>query len=203
VASTLVLGQSWNVVNNSTGAVTINSSGGNNIIILAPSTQAIVTCILASGTTAASWSTTSAISGVTTNSSASAGQVGEYVSSTVLVASQVSLTTNTAANVTSISLTAGDWGVGGCVVFYQAGPTTSSFQLAWTSSTSSTPPTLPNSGGLTQLTTTFSVGGVQVLAVPRQRFSLSGTTTIYLGGYATFGVSTCAAYGHINARRVR
>src|ERR1017187_5976606 len=34
VTSTLVLGQNWNIVNNSSGAVTINSSGGNAILVL-------------------------------------------------------------------------------------------------------------------------------------------------------------------------
>ena len=56
VASTLVLGQQFLIVNNSTGAVTVNSSGANAVIVLAGSTSAVITCILTSGTTAASWS---------------------------------------------------------------------------------------------------------------------------------------------------
>lgn len=56
VASTLTLGQMWRVVNNSTGAVTINSSGSNLVGTLPAATQALVVCILTSGTTAASWS---------------------------------------------------------------------------------------------------------------------------------------------------
>ena len=36
-----------------------------------------------------------------------------------------------------------------------------------------------------------------------RRISLSGTSTIYLIGYATFTVSTMTAYGFIGARRVR
>lgn len=56
VASTLVLGQSFLIVNNSTGLVTVNSSGGNAVLVLGGATSAVVTCILASGTTAASWS---------------------------------------------------------------------------------------------------------------------------------------------------
>ena len=55
VASTLVLGQSFRIVNNSTGIVTLRSSGANTIIAMPASTEAIVTCILISGTTAASW----------------------------------------------------------------------------------------------------------------------------------------------------
>lgn len=53
--TTLALGQSWWIVNLSTGAVTVNSSGGNAIVILAAGTSAEITCIATSGTTAASW----------------------------------------------------------------------------------------------------------------------------------------------------
>ena len=56
VTSTLVAGSTYSIQNSSTGAVTVNSSGGNAIVVLAPNTQATVTCILTSGTTAASWS---------------------------------------------------------------------------------------------------------------------------------------------------
>ena len=57
VTSTLVLGQSWNIVNLSTDAVTIESSGTDSILVLPATSQTAVTCILVSGTTAASWST--------------------------------------------------------------------------------------------------------------------------------------------------
>lgn len=56
VTSTLALGQTWLLVNNSTGAITVQSSGGNIIVTMAANTQTIITCILTSGTTAASWS---------------------------------------------------------------------------------------------------------------------------------------------------
>lgn len=56
VASTLVLGQQWLIVNLSTGAVTVQSSGSNSIVVLAGGTSALLTCILASGTGTASWS---------------------------------------------------------------------------------------------------------------------------------------------------
>ena len=55
VTSTLVLGQSWLMVNNSSGTVTIQSSGGNTITAMAAGTEALITCILISGTTASSW----------------------------------------------------------------------------------------------------------------------------------------------------
>lgn len=55
VTSTLALGQSFFIVNNSSGSVTVQSSGANNIQVMASNTTLIVTCILTSGTTAASW----------------------------------------------------------------------------------------------------------------------------------------------------
>ena len=55
VTSTLVLGQSFYIVNNSTGVVTIESSGANVIQAMAAGSTLLVTCILTSGTTAASW----------------------------------------------------------------------------------------------------------------------------------------------------
>ena len=55
VTSTLVTGWSFYIVNNSTGALTVNSSGGNLVISVLAGTTVMVTCILASGTTAASW----------------------------------------------------------------------------------------------------------------------------------------------------
>lgn len=54
--TTLVLGHQFYIRNNSTGLVTINSSGGNLLRIIGPGTRAIVTCVLVTGTTAASWS---------------------------------------------------------------------------------------------------------------------------------------------------
>lgn len=63
VASTCVVGQYWSIVNNSTGVVTIVSSGSNTILALPASSETVVTCVLASGTTAASWETSPAVSG--------------------------------------------------------------------------------------------------------------------------------------------
>lgn len=58
VTSTLALGQSFRIVNNSTGIVTVTSSGADAVVAMNGGTVAIVTCILLSGTTAASWSIT-------------------------------------------------------------------------------------------------------------------------------------------------
>lgn len=56
VATTLVNGQSWQIFNNSTGLVTIQSSWLNTILVLGASTSALVECInTAWGTGTASW----------------------------------------------------------------------------------------------------------------------------------------------------
>jgi hypothetical protein len=56
VASTLVLGMQFQVINNSTGAVAAKSSGSNTIHVMPANSAVIFTCISTSGTTAASWS---------------------------------------------------------------------------------------------------------------------------------------------------
>jgi hypothetical protein len=55
VVSTLATGWTFHIVNNSTGLVTVQSSGANQVIIVPANTTAMVTCISISGTTAASW----------------------------------------------------------------------------------------------------------------------------------------------------
>jgi len=57
VTSTLQLGHEFWITNLSTGAVTVQSSGLNTILVVAAGTSALFTCILTSGTTAASWRT--------------------------------------------------------------------------------------------------------------------------------------------------
>ena len=55
VTSTLALGQMFIIHNNSTGNVTVQSSGNNNIYVIPGGVTVKFTCILISGTTAASW----------------------------------------------------------------------------------------------------------------------------------------------------
>jgi hypothetical protein len=55
VASTLTVGQGYFIINNSTGILSIQSSGLNVITYVGPGTSVDVVCVLNSGTTAASW----------------------------------------------------------------------------------------------------------------------------------------------------
>jgi hypothetical protein len=51
----LSLGQRYEIHNNSTGAITVNSSGANLVATVPAGVTTVITCILITGTTAASW----------------------------------------------------------------------------------------------------------------------------------------------------
>lgn len=72
VTSTLFTGLSYTVVNNSTGVVTVQSSGANTVLVMGPQSVAQFICILTSGTTAASWAVQAAYANVPQNSQSAA-----------------------------------------------------------------------------------------------------------------------------------
>lgn len=78
VTSTLTLGQQFYIINNSSGVVTVQSSGANTIQAMAAGTSALLTVILTSGTTAASWQSTYIADGGGTVNSGTANQLGYY-----------------------------------------------------------------------------------------------------------------------------
>lgn len=143
------------------------------------------------------------IPGTATNDNAAVGRVGEYISSTVLVGSGIALTDATNTNITSISLTAGDWDVWGTVVSELGVGATMTSIAGWTSATSATLPTRPNNGAISIIQTTFGANAVTSVPVNAQRVSLSATTTIYLSARSLFTGGTNTAYGFIGARRAR
>jgi hypothetical protein len=140
------------------------------------------------------------IIGTITNDSADAGDLGEHVSSLVASGSAVSLTTDTPANITSISLTAGDWSVGGMVNYTETSATVS----ARSAGISTTTATVPSDGseGYCGVQSTLT-SEKNTITLSSKRISLSATTTVYLVGSATFSAGTCSAFGNITARRVR
>jgi hypothetical protein len=151
----------------------------------------------------------SAIRGTAANDSAAAGFVGEVTTATVPAGSAVALTTATSANVTSISLTAGDWDVSAQVTHNAAATTNITLLQIAISATTATLSTQAGGSGI----------GTDPLAIWRQaagvpagtlttkvgpvRVSLSATTTIFLVVNDTFTVSTMSVYGTLRARRVR
>ena len=148
-------------------------------------------------------------SGTATNDSADVGKVGEFITASVATASAVSLTSTTAANVTSVSLTAGDWDVT-WVVDFKPGATTSVTLMA-SSISLATATHNTQAGGSGIGTEAFIVEDIaaNVLAAdfaqvgPTVRCSFSSTQMVFLVASSTFSVSTMGAYGTIRARRAR
>ncbi|HIH2745556.1 hypothetical protein L3V59_13825 [Burkholderia aenigmatica] len=188
------------------------SSGGfliSNGLSTNPSFGNTVTTLTATG--AITPTQTSGIVGTTTNNNANAGSVGEYICAQVTnggspsgcrtnSSTPVSLATGTYANVTSISLTAGDRDMEGSVGFLPAGSTVMGAQVSGISTTSATLGPADSHAAVEEANVT---GLASTMATPRSRISVASTTTVYLVAYASFSTSTCTAVGFVTARRVR
>lgn len=140
------------------------------------------------------FNSTSGIIGTTTNDNAAAGSVGEILSSTV---SGVAMAANVPKNITSISITSGDWDVYANVYTTPAAGTTTTYFQGGINTVSATIPTALFSGG-SRVASTGSA-----YEAPTVRISTSSTITIYLVANVQFGVSTMNTGGTIFARRVR
>lgn len=142
--------------------------------------------------------------GTSTNDAATAGNIGELIESVIAAGSAVSLTTATPANLTSISLTAGDWDVEINAAFLYGGTTNVVLDVMSISSTSATNDFTAGKFFLHNYGSSGVVpGGTNSNVVPSYRISLSGTTTIYAVAQCNFTVSTATVYGRLAARRVR
>ena len=143
------------------------------------------------------------IIGATDGGNAAAGEVGEYKEAEVLIAAAVSLVSATAKDITSLSLTPGDWDVWGVVDTNPAASTTMSTVEGGISTASATAPTKPNKGALFHYQQSFGAGLAQDFPVGMRRISIATTTTVYLSVKASFAISTLSAYGLMAARRAR
>lgn len=187
------------------GGLGSNNSAASGIPVFSSGT-ATVTATTGSGSPVRATSpviTTPTISGVTGGVCASAGNVGECVNSNVPQGSAVSLTNNTPANVTSVSLTAGNWLCYGNVAFNVNVNTATSQEVGWISTVAATLPTPPASGaqvGLAGLSTAAGANG-NIYPVGILMVNVTTTTTVFLEAYASFTTSTNAAYGYINCIR--
>lgn len=134
----------------------------------------------------------SAASGPTT------GMLGEQIRATVASGSAISLSNNTAANVTSINLTAGVWDVSCvCVVTTTGTATVQECSISTTSATTGT------SGDNTVfLNGSFVSASSNTLTIPSFRINLSTTTTVFLVAVALFSTGAGTSYGRISGTRV-
>lgn len=141
--------------------------------------------------------------GTTTNNNAAAGEIGEYIEAFTQIGSAVSLTTATAANIASISLTHGDWDVSGVLWFNANGAAVITNAYLGITPTSATLPSAGTNFGTAGIASSLSATGIFSLQSASFRISLAATTTIYIVAYSTFTISTNSAYGGLRARRVR
>jgi hypothetical protein len=183
-------------------AANVNGSGA---ISLTTSATFVTPVLGVASATSIAFSSTSGVIGTTTNDSAPSGSVGYFVSATTSFGSPVSLTSDTPANICSISLPAGDFDVWGNVGFLGGASTIVSYLAGWISSTSAT-----NPGRDAIAQRSFGGSGVTVFNqandifnVPQIRVSLASPTTIYLSAQAGFSISTCSGYGNLCARERR
>lgn len=183
--------------------ITANTGTGSNVLATSPT---LITPVLGVATaTSINGATVSPghHSGEPSNGNAAAGEIGEYIESVIAAGSAVSLVSGAQKDVTTISLSAGDWDVSGVVNWIPASGTT------YTNITASISLTA-NTNDITNGRFTGFAGSSQTPGavgwgnpVGPLRFSLTTPTTIHLIAGATFGTSTMSAYGLLRARRAR
>lgn len=147
-----------------------------------------------------------AIGGTTTNDSASAGFVGEYIESVVSSYTNIPGATTVWGNMTSISLTAGDWDVTGIMNWIANGATITAGidqeQIAISvNSGATTSDHVQGSNQINMLSPSASTDRGAVIS--NYRISLSATTTVYFKMLVTYSVATPQYKCRLSARRVR
>jgi hypothetical protein len=137
------------------------------------------------------------IVGTTTNNNATAGAIGEFVTNS---ATGLNPADGTPTNITSISLTAGDWDVWGTGSESIAGTTNAYAEVSISTTTATRNNAVGAWYGTTEPMNNFAVE----MPIAPIRFSLGVTTTIYLVFFASVNnTNTKTVGGILNARRRR
>lgn len=141
-----------------------------------------------------------------TNDDATAGNIGDFVSTNIPSGSAVSMTSGVISNIATVSLANGDWDVS-ANIDTNTGATTDVTQiLAWISTTSATLPSAPNAGAFSAANYPAAghIGFNDHFPVGMTRISVTGgPITVYLSARSNFSVSTQQIYGYLRARRPR
>jgi hypothetical protein len=173
--------------------VTLPDLGGNYDVVGTLATQSIA---------GAKTFTTQLIgAGTATNDNAAAGYIGERITSSV--SNQAVGTSGQYSDITSITLTAGDWDID-CVAWFNpngATMTTIEFGIGTASGNSGTGLSSGNTSNNIPLPT--ASGNTVGASIPGVRASLTGSTTYYLKQFLAYTVATPNVSGRITARRIR
>lgn len=132
--------------------------------------------------------------GVSTNTNAASGQVGELLSAANVAGSPITFTTGIAKTLQTVTLTPGDWDVWANI--FCSGTTVTSGQCSIHTTTNVM---ADNSLISYQAATGTSAAGMNA---PQRRFSVAANTPVYVVGIFT-GTGTLSASGGIYARRRR
>lgn len=168
-----------------------------------PATQAAC-ADLSNGTTNCS-AAVGQLPGTTTNDNAAAGKVGEYTSSILLAGAAVALSTGTPADITTLSLAAGDWDVSGLCATQPSPSSTTTSLICNITTTANTLNNIPSDGGSFAFNnTTQLISSGESITTDIARVSIAGSTTYHLVTQVAFSGGTgVGGYGKIRARRVR
>lgn len=184
------------------GALTAGNGSANNVGITGATTGNSPT-IAATGsdtnvalTLAGKGASGVAVQGTTSGAGAAAGYVGQLLANS---ASGVSLTNGSAANLTTVPLTPGNWDLQCNAQFVPAGTTTVTSIAASVGTASGS---LGAVGQIAYLQASLTTGAQQYLVTPTLRVNVSAGTTAYCVGFSSFGVSTMTGSGYIRATRV-
>lgn len=179
------------------GTDTINGSAASLVLVISKSFAIFVTDGVSNWGEYSSQSlalTAGQIVGTATNDNAAAGNVGQYLTAQ----GTNTPTSGTVADITSISLSAGDWECQGNIQTNTGGNIVGG--SVWLSTTSATDPTFPNDGAY--LTANVPPSTNVRTPIGTRRFSLAATTTVFISENIAFTVSNTNT-GFIRCRRAR
>jgi hypothetical protein len=198
-ATTPAAGKFTTINSDATGNLSIQSNGST--VIAVTSAGAAVTGTFSSNSI--TFSTTSGIIGTTTNDAAAAGSVGEYVTSSVAPGSAVAVSVSTQANdITTISLTAGNWlvSINGAV---QSAGTATTRAFFWIGTTAGNSSAEANAATFADFNYALPANATLPGSVPSYFMALASTTTVRFKAQATFTGTAPTISGRISAIRVR
>ena len=194
VTSTLVLGQNFRIVNMSSGVVTVNSSGGNAVVAMVALSEVTVTCILTSGTTAASWDIQYTGHSAVTGTGSEVLATSPTITSPTLVTPTLGVATATTVN--KVTFTAPATGSTLTIADGKVLTANASLIFAGTDSTTMTFPATSTTVAGLSIAETFTAqqrGAISVLtdgATITPDFSLGNNYSVTLGGNRTLANPT-------------